>query len=86
MKIEVHKPHEAGYGYYVAEMEEPRGDELINDAWGFNWFPDIDAWCESTFGQQDYWGEEPQNGWKRMRNKYYFTNEDKLSWFLIKWL
>lgn len=83
MKIEVHKPEDTGAGYHVAELEEP---DDISDLWGFNWFPEIDDWCESTFGQQDLWGEQPVSGWKRMRAKYFFTDSSKLSWFLIKWL
>jgi len=79
VKIETHKPYSSGLGYYVAELEELG---TINDPW----YPDIDEWCENTFGQQDLWGEEPQTGWKRMGNKYFFVQEDKLSWFLIKWL
>lgn len=83
MKIETLKPDASGAGYFVAELEEP---ELADDPWGYKWFPEIDKWCEETFGQQDLWGEDPQTGWKRMRNKYFFTEEDKLTWFMIRWL
>jgi len=83
VKIETHKPEYAGLGYYVAELEEL---DTPDDIWGIHWYTDIDKWCESTFGQQDIWGEEPVTGWKRIRNKYVFVKEDQLSWFLIRWL
>lgn len=82
MRIEIHKPDESGAGYHVAELEEP---ETTDDPWGIKWFPEIDQWCEETFGKQDFWGSSIVSGWKRMRNKYFFTDEDKLSWFVIKW-
>jgi hypothetical protein len=83
MKIETHKAHATGMGYHVAELEEPWPD---SDSWGLHWYPDIDKWCEDTFGPQDLWGEKSVTGWKRMRNKYFFVEETTLSWFLIKWL
>lgn len=85
MKIETQKPDSGGLGYFVAELEEPAWID-IDDIWGLRWFPEIDEWCENTFGPQDLWGEEPVSGWKRMRTKYVFVKEDQLSWFLIKWL
>ncbi len=84
MKIEILRPDAGGMGYYVAELEEPETQN--KDPWGVTWFADIDKWCESTFGNQDSWGAEPDTGWKRMRNKYFFVEESQLSWFLIKWL
>ena len=83
MKIETHKPETTGMGYYVAELLEL---DTENDPWGRTWYPEIDAWCTDTFGQQDAWGEEPNTGWKCLRNKYFFVKEDQLSWFLIRWL
>jgi hypothetical protein len=83
VKIETTKPGSGGFGYYTAELEEPTIQE---DIWGVKWFPEIDKWCEETFGPQDLWGEEPVNGWKRMRNKYFFVDDSQLTWFLIKWL
>jgi len=65
MNIETKSPGSGGFEYYIAELEEP---EIQNDPWGRDWFPEIDKWCEETFGPQDYWGEEPVTGWKRMRN------------------
>jgi hypothetical protein len=64
-------------GYHIAELELP-------DAWPL--LPRIDEWCEQTFGAQDIWGEDPVTGWKRMRNKYFFTDEAKLNWFILRWL
>jgi hypothetical protein len=84
MKIETQKPAEDGMGYYVAELEEPA--DSGKDPWGAEWYRDIDEWCKTTFGHQDLWGEEPCTGWKRMRNKYFFVDEDKLAWFLLRWL
>lgn len=83
MKIETHKPESAGLGYYAAELEEINTPD---DIWGHKWYPDIDTWCEDTFGQQDLWGEAPVTGWKRIRNTYFFVKEEQLAWFLIRWL
>jgi hypothetical protein len=69
-------------GYYIAELKEPHP---IHDVWGQNWYPEIDTWCGETFGDQDYWGEDPVTGWKRMRNKYYFTDDRKLTLFVLRW-
>lgn len=71
-------------GYYTAELDEPKWTPRMN-LWGQDWFPDIDQWCEDVFGKGDLWGEEPVNGWKRMRNKYFFTDETKLEWFVLRW-
>ena len=71
-------------GYYVAELDEPKAQEAPA-GWGHNWYPEIDAWCEKTFGDQDLWGENPVNGWKRMRNRYFFTEEKSRTLFVIKW-
>jgi hypothetical protein len=71
-------------GYYIAELELPT--HLVSlGTWGKDWYPDIDRWCEETFGVSDIWGENPVNGWKRMRNKYFFTDEAKLNWFVTRW-
>ena len=58
---------------------------IAEDPWGRDWFPEIDQWCIDSFGEQDIWGEEPVNGWKRMRNKWYFIDESMLSMFMLKW-
>jgi hypothetical protein len=68
-------------GYYVAELEEPHPAL----PWGQDWYPEIDQWCNETFGSEDLWGENPVNGWKRMRDKYFFIDEAKLSWFVLRW-
>lgn len=69
--------------YYIVELEEPL---LIgNDTWYREQYLDVDAWCEQTFGAQDVWGEEPVNGWKRMRNKYFFTSEGQVMIFTLMW-
>lgn len=72
-------------GYYIAELEFPTPGKLAKDPYGHGWYPDIDAWCESTFGEMDLWGDEPQTGWKRMRSKYFFTDQKKLEWFVMRW-
>lgn len=71
-------------GYFIAELDEPQWRPELN-LWGTGWYPEIDSWCENTFGPGDLWGEEPQTGWKRMRNKFYFTEEQKLEWFVMRW-
>ena len=70
-------------GYYVAEFDEP--EDGIIDVWGYSWFQEGDEWSEQIFGASDVWGEEPVIGWKRMRNKYFFTEEKQLSWFALRW-
>lgn len=82
MKIEISDLNGGNGGYYIAELEEPEGEVNI---WGHGWYPEIDEWCTLTLGEEDYWGADPVNGWKRMRNKYYFTDKEKLSWFVIRW-
>jgi hypothetical protein len=72
-------------GYYIAELVYPNPTEVADDPYGLDWYPDIDEWCEGTFGESDGWGEEPLNGWKRMRNRYFFTDEAKLNWFVTRW-
>lgn len=86
MKIDIGKPDDTGWGYYVAELEIPEITENHWDVYGSTWYHEIDQWCEDTFGVQDCWGEDSVSGWKRMRNKYFFVDKEKLSWFLIRWL
>jgi hypothetical protein len=69
-------------GYYIAELEEPAP---VYGHWGQDWYPEVDQWCEGTFGPSDLWGENPVNGWKRMRNKYFFIDESTLGWFVTRW-
>ena len=68
--------------YHIAVMEHP---EPPHSTWGEDWYPDIDAWCEETFGASDIWGENPVSGWKRMTNKYFFTDPAKRDWFITRW-
>lgn len=82
MRIELLNPDNGGAGYYVAQLEEPDTSPI----WGWDWYPDIDIWCETTFGQEDLWGQEPLSGWKRMRNKYFFVEENQLTCFILRWL
>jgi hypothetical protein len=70
--------------YYIAKLDEPNW-YVGFDAWGGDWYPDIDIWCIQTFGKSDLWGEEPQTGWKRMRNKYCFTDKAKRELFILRW-
>lgn len=75
-------------GYFTAELDEPGRNPVRNpgfDPWCLDWYPDIDKWCEQAFGDSDIWGEESVNGWKRMRNKYFFTEEKLLSVFVMRW-
>jgi hypothetical protein len=80
MKIQT----EFNAGYYIAELEEPE-PEPLSDPFGQFWYLEIDTWCVETFGASDFWGEYPVTGWKRMRNKYCFTDEAKLNWFMTRW-
>lgn len=75
-----------GMDYHIAELTEPDPDVNYNvDLFGDTWYPDVDKWCEQTFGPTDIWGENPVNGWKRMQNKYFFTSESLLNMFVLRW-
>ena len=69
--------------YHILQVDVtenmPKGD-----LWGKDWFPEVDAWCYESFGAQDIWGEPVVNGWKRMRNKYFFRDEDMLTMFKLR--
>ena len=82
MNIEI-VPFCYGDHYHIAVLEEPDYDK--GDQWYVNAYRDVDQWCERTFGTQDLWGEEPVTGWKRMRNRYFFVQESKLTMFLLRW-
>lgn len=71
-----------GHDYYIAEVE---GIVDPEDLWFRSSFLDIDAWCTRTFGNQDMWGEEPESGWKRMMNKYYFVKDSQRAFFILRW-
>lgn len=71
-------------GYHIAELDEKEVTDPI-DNWGHTWYPEADQWCTKTFGETDLWGENPVNGWKRMRNKYFFSEEKLLTLFVLKW-
>ena len=68
-------------GYYIAVLPEP----VVYDPWGRQWFPEVDKWCTETFGATDSWGKDPVSGWKRIRNQYFFTDESKRTWFIVRW-
>jgi hypothetical protein len=68
--------------YYTVTIDE---DHQSGDTWYEHSFQDVDAWCGQTFGEQDLWGEDPKTGWKRMRNRYFFTDKNKRDWFVLKW-
>lgn len=70
--------------YYILEIAVPVA-MLAIDPWGHEWFPEIDKWCNDSFGKQDMWGADPESGWKRMRNKYFFTAQDMCTMFVLKW-
>ena len=81
MKITIESPVA---NYFILEIVIT--DAMVaEDPWLVKQFPDIDQWCTDSFGEEDIWGEEPVNGWKRMRNKYFFTKEDMCSMFMLKW-
>ena len=69
-------------GYHIVELAEP--DDGV-DIYYFQKYADTDQWCVESFGGTDFWGKDPKNGWKRMRNKYYFTSEEKMVLFLLRW-
>lgn len=71
-------------GYYIAELDELEVIDPI-DAWGHQWYTEADAWCNESFGYSDLWGEEPVNGWKRMRNKYFFISKEERALFVLRW-
>jgi hypothetical protein len=71
-------------GYYIAILDEPDWNPNLN-LWGTGWYPEINTWCEQTYGRSDLWGEEPVNGWKCMRNKYFFTDEQQFMMFALRW-
>lgn len=68
--------------YYIAKVEMPVPPY---STWGEDWYPEIDAWCEETFGPSDLWGEAPVSGWKRMQHKFYFTDPADRDWFITRW-
>lgn len=72
-------------GYYIAEVDFPAPGEIAKDPYGRAWFPHVDAWCEQTFGRMDLWGADDVNGWRRMRNKYFFTEQKHREWFVLRW-
>ena len=70
--------------YFILEIAVT--DEMVaEDPWLLHQFLEIDKWCADSFGEQDVWGSDPVNGWKRLRNKYFFTKEDMCSMFMLKW-
>lgn len=69
--------------YFIASLDE--ADLPKDDPWYRDDFCGADAWCTDRFGPQDLWGEPPVTGWKRMRNKYFFTKEDQLTFFVLYW-
>ena len=84
MEIKV-GPRLGGYcGYYIAELDEQEVTDPI-DTWGHSWYPEADDWCNQTFGPSDIWGEESVNGWKRIRNKYFFVEQSSLAMFILRW-
>jgi hypothetical protein len=70
--------------YYIVQVDVTDA-MLAEDPWGREWFPEIEAWCHQTLGQQDMWGEPVVTGWKRMRNKFFFADEDMLTMFKLVW-
>jgi hypothetical protein len=73
-----------GMEYFILELD----DENIfddSDKWGHDLYPEQIEWCRVTYGSEDFWGEPVVNGWKRMRNKFYFTKEDMRSLFILRW-
>ena len=72
--------------YYIAILPYHEVKQGSNtDLCRINWFPDVDVWCEQIFGKSDIWGEEPDNGWKCLHNKYFFTDDSKRTYFILRW-
>ena len=81
MKLEIVEYN--GGNYHIVDLEEPQ--HASKDAWYSEEYLDVDLWCEQTFGLQDVWGSEPVTGWKRIRNRYFFVDKNKLNWFVMRW-
>ena len=73
-----------GIDYYILQLEDEDIFES-SDKWGHELFPEQIEWCRQTFGDEDIWGELPVTGWKRMRNKFFFTTEDQRTLFALRW-
>jgi hypothetical protein len=82
MQVELDNEY-CAVGYYIAVLEEPINSS--HDLWYHESYKDTDEWCEQTFGAQDSWGENPVTGWKRMRNKYFFTTDASRGLFVLRW-
>jgi hypothetical protein len=82
MKLKIIETLGPGY-YHIVELEDPINNG--QDLWYFDDYKDTDEWCKQTFGLHDMWGAPPVTGWKRMRNRYYFVDAGKLSWFVMRW-
>lgn len=86
MNITIYSPDKEGMGYWIAEIDEPTNIDPKDLYYiKLKQHIDIDEWCEETYGPSDYWGESAISGWKRMRNKYYFVNENDLLMFKLRW-
>ena len=70
--------------YFILEIAITDG-MYAADPWGRLWFPEIYTWCNATFGKEDMWGAQPITGWKRMRNTYFFTSEEMMCMFKLRW-
>ena len=69
------------HSHYVAELRDYTDAETrYGDT-----HPKITEWCTQTFGTEDCWGADPISGWKRMTNRYYFTDEQNLELFVLRW-
>ena len=68
--------------YHVVELREDIPDWWMSSK---HTIQDVDTWCEHAFGASDCWGSEPVTGWKRLDNQYFFTDQNKLNWFVLRW-
>ena len=57
-----------------------------------NW-PDMELWCEETFGPTgSLWKErknltpEPNQRWYANDSKFWFLEEKDLNWFVLRWM
>ena len=56
-------------------------------------WPDMELWCEQTFGPTgDLWKErknltpEPNQRWYANNSKFWFLEEKDLNWFILRWM
>ena len=84
MKLEVLYPADV-VDYWIATVTEARASWTDPYLIKHPELVQIDEWCERTFGESDCWDADAVTGWKRMYNRYYFSNEKLLHMFVLRW-